>query len=148
MATLETNLFQIAPTAMGRIPLSGFNKGVRGAETTKSASTLGYNPPSQRFTTSVMAVSSPEAVADPSPLRASNRCWARRPSRPQDVPFGKDFTHLCTQSSSTDNTGCERGVEGRFGGSAKGCLSIRACMVDSPWGATPLEHNTLTAAVK
>ncbi|MFS8030832.1 hypothetical protein Hanom_Chr17g01538741 [Helianthus anomalus] len=148
IATLDTNLRQMPPTAIGLIPLSGFNKGVRGAEATNSANTLGQSPSSHRLTTPVMAVSRPEELTEPSQPIASNKCWARIPSLPQDVPLGKDWIHLSTQSSTAITVGWTMGLEGNNGGGTTGCLSIRAFMVDSPKGATPLEHKTLTAAVK
>ncbi|MFS7990268.1 hypothetical protein Hanom_Chr11g01056741 [Helianthus anomalus] len=88
IAALETNLLQIAPTTIGIIPLSGFSKG---AEATNSAKTLGHLPPKHKLTTSEIALSSPQAITEPSPQRASKMCCALNPSLSQECPFGERF---------------------------------------------------------
>jgi hypothetical protein len=42
IATLDTNRLQIVPTAIGRIPPSDFNNGVKGAEATNSDNLIGH----------------------------------------------------------------------------------------------------------
>ncbi|KAF5769695.1 putative [histone H3]-lysine(4) N-trimethyltransferase chromatin remodeling SET family [Helianthus annuus] len=91
----------MAPTAIGRIPPSGFSKGVRGAEATNSARDLGHNPPKKTLTTPVMAKTKPEEVEDPSPQKLSSKCCALSPSLPHEVPLGKDLMHPKTHSAST-----------------------------------------------
>ncbi|MFS7938241.1 hypothetical protein Hanom_Chr05g00437081 [Helianthus anomalus] len=148
MATLEITLLQIDPTAIGLIPLSGLRRGVRGAEATNSARLLGHLPPKHKLTIAEVALSRLSAITDPSPQKASKRCWALKPSLPHDVPLGKDLIHPSTQSGSTtrgDSEGKEAGMEG---GGIHGCLATKASRVFLLRGATPEEHKTLTAAVK
>ncbi|MCI97303.1 hypothetical protein A2U01_0118604, partial [Trifolium medium] len=47
-ATLDTRRLQIVPTAIGRIPPSCFNNGVKGAEATNSDKLIGHLPPSHQ----------------------------------------------------------------------------------------------------
>jgi len=87
-------------------------------------------------------------TADPSPHNASKRCCARKPSLPQEVPLGNDLRHPRTLSTVAIRGGSEYITFGIDGGGILGCLAINAFMVLPLKGATPEEHNTLTAAMK
>ena len=58
----------IVPTAIGRIPLSGFKSGVRGAEATNSAKLEGHLPHSHKLTTDVIACKSSLAITKRLPI--------------------------------------------------------------------------------
>ncbi|KAF5764148.1 hypothetical protein HanXRQr2_Chr15g0688641 [Helianthus annuus] len=96
-------------------PIIRFEKRCRGAEATNSARLLRHLPPKHKLTIAEVALSRLSAITDPSPQKASKRCWALKPSLPHDVPLGKDLIHPSTQSDSTtrgDPEGKEAGMEG------------------------------------
>ncbi|GKG45337.1 hypothetical protein Tco_0495415, partial [Tanacetum coccineum] len=54
-----------------------------------SPNILRHLPSRKRFTTWVIEETNSSEIAKATPRRQSIRCWARNPSRPQDVPRGK-----------------------------------------------------------
>ncbi|GJW38138.1 hypothetical protein Tco_0063983 [Tanacetum coccineum] len=107
IATLETKRLYIVPTAMGRIPLSGLRRGVRGADATNSVKIGGHLHANHKLTTEVMTFKRSVAVADPSPHNASKICCALKPSLSHEVPLGNDLMQLKTLSISATRGGSE-----------------------------------------
>lgn len=115
---LEHKRLHIVPTAMGLKPPPGLSKGVKGALATNSPKTIGQFPANYRLTTPAIDCSKSSATAAAAPLSASNKCWARSPSLPQAVPFGKLFKADKTSLESTVNDAAEIASEGMRGDGA------------------------------
>jgi hypothetical protein len=61
--------------------------------------------------------------AEPSPHKASNMCWARKPSLPHDVPLGKDLMRPRTVSTSATSGASGNKAVDMEGGGMYRCLS-------------------------
>ncbi|KAK9669961.1 hypothetical protein RND81_13G166800 [Saponaria officinalis] len=111
-----------------------------------SPSAGGHRPARKRLTTCVIEVIRSSETATAAPLKQSRRCWARRPSLPQEVPLGNPRIISRTTPEVVDKDSHSAGTDGNAWGETKGCLSCKAARVSREYGATPDEDKTLTAA--
>ncbi|GJT43072.1 hypothetical protein Tco_0951787 [Tanacetum coccineum] len=125
METLETKRLHIVPTAMGRIPLSGLRRGVRGADATNYAKIGGHLLANHKLATEVMTFKRFVAVADPSPYNASKICCAFKPSLPHELPLGNNSMQLKTLSIFATR-GAQKNVMQAWMGWLSKILSLQA----------------------